>query len=307
MTLKKKILVTGGTGMLGQNILFEWFDKANLISLSDRPVIKSIAFKHYNFDLRSQTSLKSLFKKNKFDCVVHTAAITDVDFCEKNPAMALEVNATVSGKIARLCETQNAKIIYISTDSVFDGKTGNYTEKSRTNPLSEYSKSKLIGEEAVAENSSNYAVVRTNIFGWRFQQKKTLLEWIYYSLKDGERINLFYDVIFNPLIVNNLAFCFWELLENDFVGILNVAAPNSLSKYDFGMAIAKEYGFDPGNITKSSIDEADFFAKRPKNTSLDCRKAAKLLETKRLFVEEAIGLSRQLLETGLVEKFRRFF
>jgi dTDP-4-dehydrorhamnose reductase len=304
MAVKKRVLVTGGTGMLGRNILLEWSGKAHLVSLSDRPSVKSAFFKHHSFDIRNQKLLKSLFEKNEFDYVVHAAAITDVDFCEKNPGIAMEVNASASGKIAGLCETQNAKIIYISTDSVFDGKTGNYTEKSRPNPLSQYSKSKLTGEKAVAENTSNYAVVRTNIFGWGLQQKQSLLEWIYHSLKARRKISLFSDVIFNPLIVNNLASCLWELLENDFVGILNAAAPKSLSKYDFGAAVAKEYGFGTGNIAESSLDKANFLAPRPKNTSLDCSKAAKFLETKRLAVDEAIGLSRQLLETGFVEKLR---
>jgi dTDP-4-dehydrorhamnose reductase len=300
----KKILVTGGSGLLGGNLILDWQGRFSLYSVQLSHKINFKFCRQAIFDLAEMEKTIKFVKEAKPDCIVHTAAIVDVDYCESHENEARIANVNATENIAQAAQAAGAKLIYISTDSVFDGKKGNYAENEKTNPLNRYARSKLEGEKVAMEKCDNCSVVRTCIVGWNMQNKQSLSEWIYNGLKKGETMRLFDDVYFTPILVNNLGRAISELFENDFTGILNIAGAERISKFDFGKKLAKAFGFDQGKIVGSGIEEANLVAKRPRDASLNVSKAKKILETELLDVNGLLEEKRMLLESGFVQKLK---
>lgn len=155
----------------------------------------------------------------------------------------------------------------MSTDAVFDGQRGDYTEADEPNPLSVYARTKLEGERAAAQANPETIIARVNMFGWSLSGKRSLAEFFFYNLQSGNLINGFTDVYFCPLLVNDLAQYFFRMLEARLSGLYHVVSRDCVSKYDFGVAIARQFGFDPALIAPSSVVEAGLKAARsPKLT-----------------------------------------
>ena len=303
----KKVLVTGGSGMLGANLLLDWQDKFSLASVQLNNKVNFKLYKQAAFDLSQKDKTTKFVQSTKPDAVVHTAAMVNVDYCESHRKEAFKANVEVTGNVAEAAEKAGAKIIYISTDSVFDGTKGNYDEEAKPNPLNVYAESKLAGEKEAMEKNSNAIIARTTIFGWNAQNKQSLSEWMYYGLKNGEERKLFKDMFFTPIIVNNLGRALAELIEKDFSGTINIAGSERLSKLNFGEKLADVFGFDKSSIVASTVAESSLVAKRPLDASLDISKARKMLETKLLDAESALEEKKRLLEESFVARLKEGF
>lgn len=214
------------------------------------------------------------------DYIINCAAITQVDEIEKNPSPAYRVNADGAKNVATIAERKKIKNVYISTDSVFDGERGFYTENDKPNPINEYGKSKKLGEDLIKEISTNYVIIRTNFYGYS-SEKKFLFNWILTNLKNNNSFPGFTDVIFNGLEVSDLSKMILELLHIDYSGILNIASDEIWSKHQFAVEIARNLGFNSDNIIKTTIKETKgLVAKRPLNTTLNHKLSEKLLSHK---------------------------
>jgi dTDP-4-dehydrorhamnose reductase len=134
--------------------------------------------------------------------IVHCAAATNVDWCESHPVECMRVNAEAAGALARAARSIGARLVYISTDSVFDGVSGGYRETDPVSPVNHYARSKASGESAVLDEIPDALVLRTNIYGWNLQSKHSLAEWALARLEGGEVVPGFRDVSFSPLLVN---------------------------------------------------------------------------------------------------------
>ena len=198
--------------------------------------------------------------------------LANVDQCEKDPALAYRLNTEVPGEIALLTKKFGLKLISISTDSVFDGKVGNYSESDTPNPLNVYARSKLDGEKNVIANDPDAIIARVNFFGWSPSGKRSLAEWFYNNLSKSQKISGFTDVFFNPLEVINLSKLLLKLLENDLAGVYHVASPDTISKYEFGRQIAHLFGFDESLISPTSWQSAGLAADRASNSTLSINK-----------------------------------
>lgn len=272
--MKKKILITGSSGMLGSNLVNRIPDKYEVFG-SYRTVPHPGAANSVQVDLADGDSIKAMMDLARPDCVVHCAALTDVEFCESDYAKARAVNAGATGELVLLAGART-RFIYISTDSVFDGARGNYSETDLPSPLNNYAKTKLEGEWFVEQRSKNYAIIRTNIVGWNLVRGQSFPEWIVRSLDGGSAIKMFTDAMMSPLTVTTLSRFIDTLLKSDFVGRVNIATSDSVSKYDFGRRMAEVFGLDASLIEGSSIDSFGFKAPRPKDTSLDVSLAGKI-------------------------------
>ena len=202
------ILVTGASGLLGANLVLTALDRGMpVMAVSNRVPFRHPDAESASLDVRDADAVRAVVARVRPDVVVHTAALTDVDACEGDPALAHAVNAHAPGVLARAAAEAGARLVHVSTDAVFDGQRGGYTEADPTSPVNVYARTKLDGERAVLAASPDHLVVRTTLFGWNAQPKKSLAEWVLGRLDAGERVPGFTDAVFAPLERRRWAAC----------------------------------------------------------------------------------------------------
>lgn len=277
-----KIFITGGSGLLGSALSFELIKK-RLISgyHSSRIIIKDNNFSSVSIDITNIDSFKVIEKMSP-DVIIHTAALTDLEFCEKNPELAYEVNVKGTENVISVAEKCSAKLVYICTDYIFDGENKNYSELDKPNPLSVYAKTKLQGEEIIKNTFDDFINIRTSLYGWPSNPKKSSFSsWIINSLRNDIGITLVDDQMSSLMFTNDFANILLKMLEYDLVGTYNVASTNSMSKYDFSLIIAEIFNLNKGLICPISLNQYlkkfHLHAKRPKNVSLNTSKIAREL------------------------------
>jgi len=222
---------------------------------------------------------KSLIKKYSPEVVINTIALTDVDKCEEHPEEAYNLNVVTAYNISRAVQDKKIKLVHISTDQLYDGLKSNYSEEDVTNPINVYGKTKLESEKICLQNHQDTVVVRTNFFGKSHEKHKpTFFEWVFNNLKDGKETKMFTDVFFTTIEVSLLASAIEKLFNSDFKGILNVVGNEKISKYDFGIKVAENFGFDKSLIIPTSVEGFDFKAKRPKDMSLSAENFENLFD-----------------------------
>jgi len=272
-----KIAVTGASGMLGSSLI-EYFSKKYKVFGTSRS--KGIEGENINwncFDLTSIILLENWLKKIKPDIVIHCAAIVDVDFCEENIILAEKLHIETTRVLSNYLDRNNARLIYISTDSVFDGKKNSaYNEDDYESPLNIYSKTKLSGEK-VALSINNSLVLRTNIVGYT-KYGSSFAEWVLSGLINNETLNLFYDVYFSPLNIYDLTLIIEKIIQNPIYGLYHCSSRDSISKYDFGDKMSQIFQLSNSNLKKVTVDNVKLNASRPKNMSLDIQKISVALD-----------------------------
>jgi dTDP-4-dehydrorhamnose reductase len=279
-TSAKRVLVTGASGMLGKDFISLFSESGGYDiytnQIDHEEILKDRDINSLTFDLTDTSLFAGYLKEIQPDLIIHCAAIVNVDRCENDKDHALRLHCETVNQIA--LHAVSAKLVYISTDSVFDGTKGNYQESDQTNPLNYYAKSKLLGEENTLKLLKNSMVVRTNIYGFHLQENKpSLAEWALSSLQKNKSINGFTDVFFNPVYTKQLAVEVLKLINLNFNGLIHVASGTFLSKYIFLTELARTFGYNPDLIRKESIDTMHFSAKRPNNTTLNTNLVAKTL------------------------------
>jgi dTDP-4-dehydrorhamnose reductase len=295
-----KILIIGGTGMLGSSIMLsETNHELWGTFLNEKPLSKNIS----KLDITNQKQVKDFLNFINPDAIIHTAAITNVDLCEEKPNFAKEVHVNGTRHLVNICKDLGTYFLYISTDSVFDGEKGNYNEKDEPNPLNVYAKTKFEGELETIKYA-NSSVIRTNIYGFNWLSKLSITEWILKLLRDKKQITLFKDVFFSPILVNNFTEALIEIVEKKITGIYHVACPESITKCDFGRKIANIYNLDSDLIKPISISELNLKAPRPLNPTLNCSKIQRVIKTKLLNIEEGLIYFKNLENSGYLTKIK---
>lgn len=259
----QKFLVIG-SGFLGSYI-------ANKISNTEDSITETI-FSQKNeekirLDVRDVNACSEVILKINPDVIINCSAITDVDYLEKNLQKAFETNSTGARNLALIASKNKKRFIQISTDSVFDGEKGRYSENDKPNPLNVYAKSKVLAEKYISEISDNYLIVRTNFYGFNYKGS-SLLDWTLNKLKNNEEVIGFNDVFFTPIEVSNLSSILIDLAKSEHNGILHVASNERISKFQFVQEVSNIFGLNTDLIRKGSINDVNLFAKRPKDTSL---------------------------------------
>ena len=262
-----RILITGASGMLGATLVDKWQDKFDVFATDKDNFSENPAKIFTTFDLYSE-SYDSLIDWSNPEVIVHCAAITNVDFCEKNPKQTLAVNAE---SVKRFLQSNaNARLIFISSDAVFPDGLHLALEKDKTNPENVYGMSKKAGEKHIRDAGENHIAIRTTIVGKNINRSyQGFVEWFVNSVKSGKDITLFSDAFFTPITIWHLADEIEWLICNNFSGIIHIAGKEPVSKYDFGRKICAGLGLDTSLIHKESIDNVTFQAKRSKDQTLD--------------------------------------
>lgn len=266
-----RVLITGGSGLLAVNWALCRRKKDEVWLGLHRRVINIPATKTVMVGLPSEANIKHLINKVSPDLIIHTASITDVDKCEAHEETALRVNADYAGMIAKTASANNKKLIHISTDHLFDGKTPFMTETDVPNPLNTYGASKLAAERLISNENPEALILRVNFFGWGPNYRRSFSDWILASLWQNQRITLYDNVIFSPLYVTEIVSAAHLLLVAGATGIFNLASSDAISKYNFGIKLAEQFNLDKNLIDRGFYDEKKEIA-RPLDMSLNNRK-----------------------------------
>ena len=266
--------------MLGLNTALEASQQHEVFGSVNRNVIHSTDFTVYQSDLIEPGALEKLIDECQPEWVINCAALANLEACEANPALAEKLNSEFPEKLANYVAKGGARLVHISTDAVFDGERGNYTEGDRPNPLSLYARSKLAGEQAVLAANPQAIVARVNLFGWSLSGERSLAEWFVNNLSAGNSIMGFTDVYFCPLLVNDLAILLLRMLERELEGLYHVVSSECSSKYDFGVRLARTFSFDEALIEPASVLQAGLRAARSPRLTLKTDKLRKDLESR---------------------------
>ncbi len=273
-----RFLVTGVSGLLGLNFAMAVGGKKNQVTgVANTTPLTWVDFKCLQAELTEPETIEKLIEDEKPEIIVHCAAIANMEACEANPKLATEVNAILPGRIAAAARKHDIQMIQISTDAVFDGSKGNYTENDTPNPLSVYARTKWEGENAVLEVFPQALVTRVNFYGWSVAGNRSLAEFFVNAFSAGKNVKGFTDVFFCPMMVLDLAEMLEEAGHKNLQGLYHLVGAQPMSKYDFGLAIARKFGFDERLIAPASVADGGLTAARSPNLSLDTGKIVKAL------------------------------
>jgi dTDP-4-dehydrorhamnose reductase len=266
----KKVLITGVTGMLGSDLVktFSSLEQYEVFGLG-RSLSPALPRENqFVVDLMQTKQIEEIPLVP--DIIIHTAAITDLSLCEKEPTIANQVNVVASAALAGLCNREGT-FLYVSTDSVFDGTKGNYAESDTPNPLNVYAKSKLNGEYEVQKEMGERAIIlRTNIYGFHLPLRNSMAEWAYQEWMLGKTISGFTDTIFNAVHTYQLAHVMRKIIENGISHpVINIGSNESISKFEFLERLRQKLNVDKAFLKPALSTVFPSAIKRPKNTSLN--------------------------------------
>lgn len=267
-----RLLITGASGLLGLNLALEARNMHQVVGIG-RCQLTGVPFEMVCADLLERGAVDRVLDTAHPDWLIHCAALANLEACEADPELARCLNASLPGDLAAACKVRGVKIVHISTDSVFDGiKSDLYTEEDMPNPLSLYAETKLQGEQAVLSANPHAIVARVNFYGFSLNGKRSLAEFFVNNLCAGERIKGFTDLTFNPTFVGDLADLLLRMLAKDLRGVYHTVGADVMSKYSFGVMLARRFGWDESLISPESVDRSGLTARRAHNLGLSVHK-----------------------------------
>jgi dTDP-4-dehydrorhamnose reductase len=294
----EEIFITGGTGLLGHYLVKSAPKKYN-VSCSFFPANKRDSINYncskYHLDIRDRDVVLKTIKKNKPACVIHTASITSVDYVEKNREEAMINNLGGTNNIIEACQEVNARMIYTSSNAVFDGENPPYSENDSVNPLNYYGQIKVKGEEALRNSGLKYAIVRPILmYGWNLKvERKNPVTWLIDLLKTGKDVNIVDDIICNPLLAQDCADVIWKIVTLNREGVFHIGGEDEMSRYEFACITAEVFGLDRNVIRPVRNSFFTGIAPRPKNTTYCTDKIKKELQMFPMGVREGLRAMKE--------------
>ena len=281
----EKILITG-SGLLASELAEKFSNSEVYLTYRKNKVdIKNSIF----LDITDKDNLEKNILKIKPDTIIHTAAITDLDWCEKNVDETFKINTEASINIRKIAEKINSKLIFISTDSVFDGKNGKYEEEDEKNPINIYSKSKFLAEKDVQKYDKSL-IIRGTFFGLKNDKKESFFSYLLNELMQKKKIPIPKDKISNGLFVKDFSEIIAKMSKKNLSGIYHLGSTDFKNNVEFAKQVAEICSFDKELIEECLFDEIfdrkKLIAKRPLNTTLNVEKISK--EIKMPTVREVI-------------------
>jgi dTDP-4-dehydrorhamnose reductase len=299
------ILVTGGSGLLGSNLLLTGLHAGRPMAgvTHAHPVqLRGVQFIH--LDLTDASAVRSAIVRMRPEAIIHCAAVTNLDEAERNPGQAELLNVVASSTLAAASAEVGAKFVYISTDTVFDGTRKFSRENDPINPLNVYGRTKLAGELESSRLNSESIIVRTNLYGWNAQAKESLAEWVLSNLSEGRQIRGFTDVFFCPILVNDLAEILFSMLDQALQGTFHVVGSERISKFEFAARVARQFDMDESLLIPSSVLDAELPAPRSRELSLSTERITAALGRAMPTVDEGLQRFLALRGSGYVTELR---
>ena len=279
-----KVLITGSNGLLGQKLvnLFSDLDDFETVAIS-RGNDRNETAKNYTYhsiDITDKKKVINLLDDVKPDYIINCAAITNVDECEKEQEKCFSVNVEALKTIVESAKKHNSHLIHISTDFIFDGENGSYTEDDEPNPINYYGLSKLKGEEIIKQTQINYTILRTIlVYGLvDNMSKNNIVSWIKNGIENKQTLTIVNDQFRMPTLVDDLADACLLAIQNKAYGVFNVSSSELLSIYEVALEVANTFNLDPSYIKSISTSQLSQPAKRPPKTGFNLEKSQKTLK-----------------------------
>lgn len=274
-----KLLITGGSGFLGWNLAKYAAELYEVFFTYGHHFITIEGCQEYHLNLQDRSEIENLLEEVQPEIVIHTAALANVDICEKRRSLAHEINVAATTHLAKCAEELHCRFVYISTDLVFDGQTGHYTETDRPTPLNYYGETKLLGEKTVMSTMTDYLIVRMALmYGVGNGVNGCFTDWIRDGLEHKKPVQLYTDQYRTPLFVLDGVRALFELIEKPTRNeILHLAGKERLNRYDFGKKFAKIFGYEEQWIYPAKMQDVTTTAQRGRDCSLNTKKIQQLL------------------------------
>lgn len=295
----RKLLVTGANGLLGQNIIKQ-------LANQDKFIVYATArgecrfnlpesVNYVQLDLTSEKQLNEVFDQISPDLVIHAAAMTNVDKCEQEKEACWLINVVATENIIKAVKKTNAYLVNVSTDFVFDGKEGPYSEGDVPNPVSYYGESKLKGEELCKEHGIRHSIVRTIIvYGVVDNMSRSnLVLWTKNSLENKQDIRVINDQFRSPTWAGDLAWACVKLVDLEKEGVYHISGDTTKSIYEWVEEVVEYFELDSKYISPVTSTELNQPAKRPPKTGFDISKA-----------KNDLGYSPKSFKEGITEMMR---
>lgn len=290
--MASKIVFTGITGLLGGYFLKQKKSGYEIFGLGN----KNIQEDPGNFiktDIRDKKNISDCIKKINPEVIVHAASIGNVDYCERNPDEAYEVNVVGTKNILDVAKEVGAKVVFLSSNAIYEGNNPPYNEEFNLNPVDVYGKTKVEGERLVINSNLDFVILRLmTMYGWpQLNGRANPVTWVIDSLKKGQEINVVSDVYNNHLWAGQAAEVIWEIIEKSIKkGIYNIAGADCISRFELALKVANVFKLDASLIFSVSSDFFKDIAKRPKNTCFNTQKMEKELDIRPLTIDEGLKL-----------------
>ena len=300
---RKKLLITGASGLLGNNLACYFARKFDVLGLYNEHPVVIPGIRTESCDLLDVDALRRVVDGFRPSVIIHCASLANVDACESDPELSERLNVACTGRIADALGGADTHLVYISTDSVYGGTKGRYSEEDAARPLNVYGRTKWEGERPVLKKPGGL-VLRTNLFGWNIQDKKSLGEWILGELAAGRSIGGFRDAVFSTIYTMELARVIDVAIRRKLTGLYNCGSSDSCSKYEFALKIADRFGFDRRLIRPISIDDFEFRARRGKDLSFSTKKIEEALEYRMPGIDQSVDAFYKDYRCGLPEEIK---
>ena len=291
-----KLLITGSNGLLGQKLvqLLKGKKEVELIAtaVGENRLPDKNGYIFESMDITNPTDIQRVFKQHQPTHVIHTAAMTNVDQCEEDEVGCELLNVTAVKYLVEACSKYNSFLCHLSTDFIFDGENGPYTEVAEANPISIYGESKLKAEEIIKSSNIRWAIARTVlVFGIVADMSRTnIILWVKKSLEDGKEIKVVTDQFRTPTLAEDLAMGCWLIVQKEAEGIFNISGKDFLTPYEMAIKTADFFKLDKSLIQIADSSTFTQKAKRPPRTGFDISKARMVLGYEPHSFEEGIKL-----------------
>ncbi len=288
----QRVCITGASGFLGRHLLKQTPERTQILAQYHRHPIPLTApgLEMIAVDLTSPDWKEVLDFHPRV--IIHTAAMSLLDECEREPLLAEEINYNATVQLAEIARRCNARFIFLSTDQLFDGRKSLYGEEDPPTPLSVYGKTKAAAEKHLLAHLKNCVVARAAlIYGKALHGKPTFTESMVNKLRNGQPVKLFMDEYRTPVLVQNLAEALWELAGNNFRGIIHLGGTQRLTRYEMGEILCRLFDYSTELLIPTRLAELDLPAPRPLDCSLDTSRAKRTLHTRLVDCEEGLRLA----------------
>ncbi len=296
--IKKRILLFGANGMLGQRLM-EFYAKQQGIqllacSIEDEPVAEGTEYR--KIDISRREEVKDLVYDFYPDVIINAAAYTNVDLSETEREQAWKTNVKGVEYIAEVSRVIDSHIVHISTDYIFNGKKGPYSEKDKPSPLGYYARTKLASENVLRISGTYHTILRTNVlYGIAHNSRPDFVRWVVNALRSGKKVRIVTDQINNPTFIDDLVQAISKVIEYKKYGVYNIGGKEFLSRFDFTMKIADFFNLDKSLISPVTTEELKQVAPRPLKSGLLILKAETELGYKPHSIHESlVKMKREL-------------